>query len=75
MTRYEICLGSIGDKIQYMQDHAIITKFIGTWSNERDVIKWIFQWWKPKGHVDLQLGPKGFFTIIFHSLEDKDRIF
>jgi len=31
--------------------------------------------WKLKGKLDLQLGFKGFFTIIFHSLKDNDRIF
>lgn len=58
-----------------MKDHAIIVKFICTWPNERDLVCWIHQWWKPKGDVDLQLGSKGFFTTIFHSLEDKERIF
>ena len=37
-------------------------------------------WWtniklKPKEHHDLQLGSKGFFTVIFSFLEDKDDIF
>ena len=27
------------------------------------------------GHCDLQLGAKGFFTIIFFNLEDRERIF
>jgi hypothetical protein len=40
-----------------------------------DLIKWIKAWWNPKGHYDLQLGSKGFFTIIFFNLEDKDQIF
>lgn len=39
--RYEIKPGSLGEKIQYMKDHAIIAKFIGTWPNERDLIRWI----------------------------------
>jgi hypothetical protein len=30
---------------------------------------------EPKGHYELQLGSKGFFTIILHNLEDKDIIF
>lgn len=32
--RYEIRPGSLGEKIQYMKDHAIIAKFIGTKTNE-----------------------------------------
>ena len=35
---------------------------------------WIIAKWKPKAHYDLQLGLKGFFTIIFHHLEDKARV-
>jgi hypothetical protein len=53
-----------------MKDHAIIGKFIVIWPSERDVIKWIKYWWKPKGKVDFQLGSKGFFTTIFHSIEN-----
>jgi len=37
--------------------------------------QWIKQQWKPKGDVRLHLGAKGFFTIVFSNLEDKDRIF
>ena len=73
--RYEIWPRILGEKIQYMKDHAIIAKFIGTWPNERDLVRWIHQWWKPKGDIDIQLGSKVFFTTIFHSLEDKVRIF
>jgi len=31
--------------------------------------------WKPKGGIDLHLGSKGFFTVVFSNIEDKDRIF
>ena len=30
--------------------------------------------WNRKAHYDLQLRSKGFFTIIFHHLEDKARV-
>jgi hypothetical protein len=50
-------------------------KFLGLWPSERDLVKWIHHWWRPKGHYDLQLGSKGFFTIIFHNIEDRNRIF
>eukprot|EP00253_Pinus_taeda_P036597 PITA_36597 len=36
---------------------------------------WIYQRWKPKGHIELKLGEKGFFTTIFANLEDKERVF
>jgi hypothetical protein len=31
--------------------------------------------WNPKGHYEVQPSSKGFFTIIFFNLEDKDPIF
>jgi hypothetical protein len=58
-----------------MQDNALVGKFLGLWPSEHDLIKWIQHWWKLKGHYDLQLGSKGFFIIIFHNLEDRNRIF
>jgi hypothetical protein len=65
----------IEEQKQYMRDHALIGKFLGLWPSERDLIKWIQYWWKPKGHYELQLGSKGFFTIILHNLEDCNHIF
>ena len=65
----------IEEKKQYMRDNTLVGKFLGLWPFERDLVKWIQYWWKPKGHYDLQLGLKGFFTIIFHNLEDRNRIF
>eukprot|EP00253_Pinus_taeda_P003170 PITA_03170 len=41
---------------------------------EKALHGWISAKWKPKGHVTLQLGPKGFFSMIFLCLEDKYRI-
>lgn len=73
--RYVIPNNSLEDYRSYMKDHALICKFIGYWPTERDLVKWIHLRWKPKGHIDLKLGAKGFFTIIFMNLEDKERIF
>ena len=58
-----------------MKDHALITKFIGFWPIEKDPIWWINNHWKPKGGYELRLGAKGFFTIVFYNLEDKNRVF
>jgi hypothetical protein len=65
----------IEEQKKYMRDNALVGKFLGLWPSEHDLVKWIQYWWKPKGHYDLQLGSKGFFTIIFHNLEDRNRIF
>ena len=58
-----------------MKDHALIYKFVGVWSSERDLTRWIQQKWQPQGHIKLKLGAKGFFTVIFSNLEDKEKVF
>jgi hypothetical protein len=73
--KYVINSPSIEEQKQYMRDYALVGKFLGLWPSECDMIKWIQYWWKPKGHYELQLGSKGFFTIIFHNLEDCNCIF
>lgn len=65
----------IEKKSQYYIDHALIGKFLDLWPSEKALIAWIYAVWKPKGHYDLQLGAKGFFTIVFFNLEDRTRIF
>ena len=57
-----------------MKYHALIGKFMGFWPTEQALHDWIATKWKSKAHFDLQLGSKGFFTIIFHHLEDKSRV-
>jgi len=64
----------INARIQYMRDHALIGKFIGTWPTERALRNWINTKWHPKGHISLHLGAKGFFTAVFNCLEDRNRI-
>eukprot|EP00253_Pinus_taeda_P005142 PITA_05142 len=64
----------INARIQYMRDHALIGKFIGIWPTERALSSWINTKWAPKGHISLHLGPKGFFTVVFNFLEDRNRI-
>lgn len=58
-----------------MKDHALLAKFVGFWAMEKDLIWWIKHYWKPKGGYVLWLGAKGFFTVIFYSLEDKNQVF
>lgn len=72
--RIELSGQKIEEQIQYMRDHTLIGKFIGFWPTEKALYGWIATKWKPKGDVTLQLGPKGFFTVIFFCLEDKYRI-
>lgn len=57
-----------------MTDHLLIGKFIGFWPTKKALYGRIASKWKPKGHIKLQLGSKGFFTVIFLCLEDKYRI-
>ena len=71
--KYVISTPRIEEHKQYMDDYALVRKFLGLWPSEHELVKWIHQWWKPKGHYDLQLGSKGFFSIILHNLEDKNK--
>ena len=59
----------------HMQTYAIICKFMGLWPTEKALQMWIKYHWKPKGNIDLHLGSKGFFTVVFANIEDKDRVF
>jgi len=59
----------------HMQTYAIICKFMGVWPTEKALQTWIKYHWKPKGSTDLHLGSKGFFTVVFTNIEDKDRVF
>jgi hypothetical protein len=72
---YRITSTRVGEHTQFMMDHALIGKFLGLWPTERDLSRWIKDWWKPKGDYEVQLSSKGFFTIILYNLDDKDRIF
>lgn len=72
--KIELPSQEINERMQYMKDHALIGKFIGFWPTEKALYGWIAAKWKSKGHITLQLGPKGFFTVIFLCLEDKFRI-
>jgi hypothetical protein len=73
--RYLISSTRVGEHTQFMREHALIDKFLGLWPSERDLLRWIKDWWNPKGDYEVQLSSKGFFTIILYNLEDKDIIF
>jgi hypothetical protein len=65
--RYIISSTRVGEHTQFMQEHALIDKFLGLWPSERDLNKWIKHWWNPKGDYEVQLSSKGFFTIILYN--------
>jgi hypothetical protein len=76
------CNTSIRDQIevpkwyvQYMRDHAVIGKFLGIWPTERDLLAWINSRWKPTCHIEIKLGSKGFFTVIFENEKEREHIF
>lgn len=57
-----------------MKDHALIGKFISLWPTEKALGSWKNVKWHPKGHITLQLGPKGFFTATSNYPEDRNRV-
>lgn len=73
--RFVIPSRCLDDHRNHMRDHAFIWKCVGSWPTEKELEWWIQKNWKPKGEVDLRLGPKGFFTVIFQNLVDKAQIF
>jgi hypothetical protein len=58
-----------------MKDHTIIGNLLDIYPTEEDLVSWINSRWKPKGHIELKLRSKGFFTMIFHNQGDKERVF
>lgn len=60
---------------EHMATYAVICKFMGLWPMEKALHAWIKNHWEPKGEIELHLGSKGFFTIVFTNLVDKDRVF
>jgi hypothetical protein len=75
IPHFEIKSTQINQTIQYMQDHALICKFMGLWPSEKALVWWIKTHWKPKGDLELKLGSKGLFIVIFNQTEDRKRIF
>ena len=55
-----------------MVTYAMICKFMGFWPTEKALHAWIKNHWKPKGEIELHLGSKGFVTVVFTNLMDKD---
>jgi hypothetical protein len=73
--RYEVTSSLIGNYIQYMKDHAFTRKFMGIWPWEKALMVWIKSRWKFKGDMDLNLGSKGLFTVIFTCSKDRNKVF
>ena len=59
----------------HMANYSIIYKFMGIWPLEKALYTWIKYNWKPKGELNIHLGSKGFFTVVFTNMEDRDKIF
>ena len=58
-----------------MATYVVIRKFMGIWPMEKALYTWIRNNWKPNREINLHLGSKGFFTVVFTNLEDKDIVF
>jgi len=59
----------------HMTTYAVICKFMGIWPMEKALHAWIKNNEEAKGEINLPLGSKGFFTVVFTNLEDKDKVF
>jgi hypothetical protein len=65
----------IGEYIQHMRDHVLIEKFHGDLALKKVLMLWVQTRWKFKGSIDVKLGSKGFFMVIFSCSADRSRIF
>ena len=61
----QIKFEKVRGKIELWKEKALIRKFVGIWPKEKDLVKWINSVCNLKGHYELHVGSKGFFTIIF----------
>ena len=61
--------------MDHMENYAIICKFMGIWLLEKALYTWIKYNWKPKGELNILLGSKGFFIVVFTDMEDRYKIF
>jgi len=74
-SRFVIPMNKLERYRSYMKDHALICNFINVWLLEKDLTRWMKQKWQPRGHIELKLGARGFFMVIFSNLQDKERVF
>jgi hypothetical protein len=48
ISHYEIQFRGMAYNIQYMQEHAVICKFMGLFYSKKALLSWINTLWKPK---------------------------
>ena len=75
VPKIQIKSDRVREDIKYMKERALIGKFVGIFPTQKTLVWQINTTWKPQGHYDLQLGAKGFFTVIFFNEEERTRIF
>jgi len=71
---YEITSPKIKNYIQFMKDHMVIRKLMGIRPSEKALVEWVNIIWKINGFIDLKLGSKGFFIVMFSCIEDINRV-
>jgi len=74
-ARFIIPMNKLERYRSYMKYIVLICKLIGVWPIEKDLTKWIQQKWQPQDHIELKLRARGFFTIKFSNLQDKEKVF
>lgn len=50
-------------------------KFINIWPSKNALVWWRKNKWQPKGQIDLGLGEKGFFKVVFENVDERARVF
>jgi hypothetical protein len=73
--KYEDTSVEIGNYIQWIKDHSLIGRLMGIWPWEKSLQIWIKYRWKVKGQINLKLGSKGFFIVVFSKPREQDKVF
>lgn len=70
--KYEVTLIKVGKNIQYMRHHSLIDKFLGLHPSRNSLFQCITSRWKDKGQMELKLGSKYLFIVIFNYAKDRE---
>jgi hypothetical protein len=51
--QYTISSTRVREHTQFMREHALIGNFLNLWPLEWDLMRWIKDWWNPKGDCEV----------------------
>lgn len=58
--------------MKYVRYRSLKGKFLGQHPSNKALFQWITSRWKVKGQMDLKLGTKYLYIVIFHYVKDRE---